>query len=105
MIETELGSLRRSHYSNEINSSMDGTQVTVMGWVLTIRGHGNISFGTIRDKNGDLSIVAKKGDCPDEIREKISSLKAHSSIAITGNVKASEKAATDLEKFVKVAFE
>src|SRR5210317_781690 len=92
MIETELGTLRRSHYSNEINSSMDGTQVTVMGWVLTIRGHGNISFGTIRDKNGDLSIVAKKGDCPDEIREKISSLKAHSSIAITGNVKASEKA-------------
>ncbi|MGH1568233.1 MAG: aspartate--tRNA(Asn) ligase [Nitrosopumilus sp.] len=97
MIETELGSLRRSHFSNEINASMDGTQVTVMGWVLTIRGHGNISFGTIRDKNGDLSIVAKKGDCPDEIREKISSLKAHSSIAITGNVKASEKAPSGFE--------
>jgi len=92
-----LGTLRRSHYSNEINSSMDGDKVTVMGWVLTIRGHGNISFGTIRDKNGDLSIVAKKGDCPDEIREKISSLKAHSSIAITGNVKASEKAPSGFE--------
>jgi aspartyl-tRNA synthetase len=97
MIETELGSLRRSHYSNEITPSMDGAQVTVMGWVLTIRGHGNISFGTIRDKNGDLSIVAKKGDCPDEIREKISSLKAHSSIAVTGNVKASEKAPSGFE--------
>ena len=97
MIETELGSLRRSHYSNEIDSSMNCTQVTVMGWVLTIRGHGNISFGTIRDKNGDLSIVAKKGDCPDDIREKISSLKAHSSIAITGNVKSSEKAPSGFE--------
>ena len=97
MIETELGTLRRSHYSNEINSSMDGTQVTVMGWVLTIRGHGNISFGTIRDKNGDLSVIAKKGDCPDEIREKISSLKAHSSIAVTGTVKASEKAPSGYE--------
>jgi aspartyl-tRNA synthetase len=97
MIEAELGSLRRSHYSNEITPSMDGAQVTVMGWVLTIRGHGNISFGTIRDKNGDLSIVAKKGDCPDEIREKISSLKAHSSIAVTGNVKASEKAPSGFE--------
>ena len=82
MIETELGKLRRSHYSDELNASMDGTQVTVMGWVLTVRGHGNISFATVRDKNGDLSIVAKKGDCPDEIREKISSLKAHSSIGI-----------------------
>ena len=59
MIETELGQLRRSHYSNDLNASMDGTQVTVMGWVLTVRGHGNISFATVRDKNGDLSIVAK----------------------------------------------
>jgi len=97
MIETELGNLRRSHYSDEINSSMDGTEVIIMGWVLTIRGHGNISFATIRDKNGDISVVAKKGDCPDEIREKISSLKAHSSIAVTGKVKSSEKASSGFE--------
>ena len=97
MIETELGQLRRSHYSDELNASMDGTQVTVMGWVLTVRGHGNISFATVRDKNGDLSIVAKKGDCPDEIREKISSLKAHSSIGIIGKIKASEKAPSGFE--------
>jgi len=97
MIETELGSLRRSHYSDEITPSMDGNQVTVMGWVLTIRGHGNISFATVRDKNGDLSIIAKKGDCPDEIREKISSLKSHSSIAVIGKVKASEKAPSGYE--------
>ena len=97
MIETELGNLRRSHYSNELNASMDGTQVTVMGWVLTVRGHGNISFATVHDKNGDLSIVAKKGDCSDEIREKISSLKAHSSIGIIGTIKASEKAPSGFE--------
>ena len=97
MIETELGNLRRSHYSDEINSSMDGKTVTVMGWILTIRGHGNISFATIRDKNGDLSIVAKKGSCPDEIREKISSLKSHSSVAIVGTVKSSEKAPSGFE--------
>ena len=92
MIETELGTLRRSHYSNEITPSMDGDSVTVMGWVLTIRGHGNITFTTIRDQNGSIPIIAKKGDCPDEIREKISSLKPHSSIAISGNVKSSDKA-------------
>ncbi|CAD6520673.1 hypothetical protein NMT12_40035 [metagenome] len=63
MIKTELGTLRRSHYSNELNSSMNGSEVTVMGWVLTVRGHGNISFLTLRDKNGDIPIVAKKGDC------------------------------------------
>ena len=97
MIKTELGTLRRSHYSDELNPSMDGTEVTVMGWILTIRGHGNISFATLRDKNGDIPIVAKKGDCPDELREKLSILKAHSSIAITGKVKSSEKAPTGFE--------
>jgi len=76
---------------------MDGTNVTIMGWVLTVRGHGNISFATVRDKNGDISVVAKKGDCPDEIRETISSLKAHSSVAIVGVVKSSEKAPSGFE--------
>jgi len=97
MIKTELGTLRRSHYSNELNSSMNGSEVTVMGWVLTVRGHGNISFLTLRDKNGDIPIVAKKGDCPDELREKLSILKAHSSIAVVGKVKSSEKAPTGFE--------
>lgn len=97
MIENELGTLRRSHYSNDLSSSTDGQDVTIMGWVVTIRGHGNISFATIRDKYGDLPIVAKKGDCPDDVREKISSLKAHSSIAIVGKVKASEKSPVGYE--------
>jgi len=97
MIETELGSLRRSHYSDELDSSKDGAKVTVMGWVLTVRGHGNISFVTIRDKNGDIPTVAKKGDCPDEVREKLSSLKPHSSISISGTVKASDKSPSGYE--------
>jgi aspartyl-tRNA synthetase len=97
MIETELGSLRRSHYSDELNPSLDGSEVTIMGWVLTVRGHGNISFVTLQDKNGSISIVAKKGDCPDEVREKLSTLKAHSSIAITGKVKSSEKSPNGFE--------
>ncbi len=97
MIKTELGTLRRSHYSNDLNSSMNGSNVVVMGWVLTVRGHGNISFVTIKDKMGEIPIVAKKGNCPDDVREKLSSLKSHSSIAISGEVKASEKAPTGYE--------
>ena len=97
MIETELGSLRRSHYSDELNPSLDGSEVIIMGWVLTVRGHGNISFVTLQDKNGSISIVAKKGDCPDEVREKLSTLKAHSSIAIKGKVKSSEKSPNGFE--------
>jgi aspartyl-tRNA synthetase len=97
MIETELGSLRRTHYSKELDPSKDGSEVTVMGWILSVRGHGNISFVTIRDKMGDIQIVAKVGDCSDEIREKISKLKEHSSIGIIGKVKTSEKAVNGVE--------
>ncbi|HUU48629.1 MAG TPA: aspartate--tRNA(Asn) ligase [Nitrosopumilaceae archaeon] len=97
MIETELGKLRRSHYSNELGPSMDGKEVTIMGWVLTVRGHGNISFLTLQDKNGPISIIAKKGDCPDEVRETLSSLKAHSSISVCGKVKSSEKSPNGFE--------
>jgi len=92
MIETELGQLRRTHYANQINPSMDTQEVTVMGWLLTVRGHGNINFATIRDKTGDIQIVSKKGESPDDIREKLSSLKPHSSIAVVGKIKKSEKA-------------
>jgi nondiscriminating aspartyl-tRNA synthetase len=97
LIETDLGNLRRTHYSKELDPSKDGIEVTVMGWILSVRGHGNISFVTIRDKMGDIQIVAKAGDCPDEIREKISKLKEHSSIGVSGKVKTSEKAANGVE--------
>ena len=97
MIKTDLENLRRSHYSNELNSSLDGKDITIMGWVLTVRGHGNISFLTVRDKTGDIQIVAKSGSCPDEIREKISQLKVHSTIGIIGTVKSSEKAPNGFE--------
>ncbi len=97
MIKTELGNLRRTHYSDDLSSSMDGQEVIVMGWVVTVRGHGSIGFATIRDKYGDLPIVVKKGDCPDDVREKITSLKPHSSIAIAGKVKSSERSPAGYE--------
>ena len=42
MIGNDLGDLRRSHYSVELSSLQEGTEVVVMGWVLTVRGLGNI---------------------------------------------------------------
>jgi aspartyl-tRNA synthetase len=97
MIGTDLGDLRRTHYSKDIDSSKDGTSVIIMGWVQSVRGHGNISFLSLRDKFGKLQIVAKKGSCPDEIVEKISRLKPHSSIGLIGKVRSSEKAPNGIE--------
>ena len=59
MVETELGKWRRSHYSKELDASMAGLDVTVMGWISSIRGHGNITFLTLVDKIGAIQVVAK----------------------------------------------
>ena len=101
MIETELGEWRRTHYSNELNSSLADSDVTVMGWISSIRGHGNISFVTIIDKVGEIHIVAKKGSCPDQLLEKISKLKEHSCIGLIGKVKISDKSPTGVEVIPK----
>ncbi len=97
MVETELGNWRRTHYSNELDPSLGESDVTVMGWISSVRGHGNISFATIIDKMGEIQIVAKKGSCPDNVLENISKLKQHSCVGIIGKVKASEKAPNGIE--------
>ena len=97
MIGNELGDLRRSHYSMELNGLAEGTDVTVMGWVVTVRGHGNIVFATIRDKLGNIQIITKSGECDDDIREKLSTLKQHSSIAVVGKTRKNEKSPTGIE--------
>jgi len=60
MVSTDLGNLRRTHYSDQLNPSMDGQDVVLMGWIESVRGHGNISFVSVRDKNGVFQVVAKK---------------------------------------------
>jgi len=97
MIGTDLGNLRRTHYSSELDPSKEGKDVTVMGWIISARGHGNISFVNIRDSEGEIQIVAKAGDCSDEIREKLAKLKEHSCIGIVGKVKSSNKAPRGIE--------
>ncbi|MEM3065268.1 MAG: aspartate--tRNA(Asn) ligase [Candidatus Nitrosotenuis sp.] len=97
MIGTELEKWRRTHYSNQLSAQMADNEVIVMGWVLSVRSHGNISFLMLKDKEGEIQVVAKKGSCPQDIHEKISQLKAHSSIGIKGVAKPSEKAPRGIE--------
>ncbi len=92
-----LGKVRRTHYSSDLRPDMAGAQVTLMGWVLAIRAHGAISFLTVRDKRGSAQVVAKSGECADDVRETISSLKPHSVVGITGTLRESAKAPSGVE--------
>ena len=97
MVETELGDWRRSHYSKELKPSLKESDVTIMGWISSIRSHGNITFIALMDQTGEIQIVAKKGFCPDALFENISKLKEHSSVGLIGTVKISEKAPNGIE--------
>lgn len=92
MIGTELGDWRRTHYSTQINPAMEGNEVIVMGWISSIRDHGNLVFVMLTDKEGEVQITAKAGACPDEIRESLVKLKEHSTIGVKGTIKPSNKA-------------
>ncbi|MBI5378027.1 MAG: aspartate--tRNA(Asn) ligase [Thaumarchaeota archaeon] len=97
MMDTELGTWRRSVYSNKIDPSMDGKEVIVMGWVSSVRDHGNLVFMMINDKEGEIQITAKAGSCPEEIRQAIVKLKEQSSVGIKGVIKPSAKAPHGVE--------
>ena len=43
VIQTELGLLRRTHYSVQLHEA-SGKSATVMGWISAVRGHGNMEI-------------------------------------------------------------
>jgi nondiscriminating aspartyl-tRNA synthetase len=95
--EEDLGQWRRTHYSSEISSSLDDKEVIIMGWVSSIRDHGNIVFIMIRDRYGDIQVIAKKSECTDELLEQIRQIKEHTTLAVRGEIRAQGKAPNGAE--------
>ena len=97
--EEDLGNWRRTHYSSEINPSVasEGAEVLVMGWVSSVRDHGNIQFIIVKDPHGEIQVTAKKGECSDTLFEIAKEVKEHSSVAVRGKLRPQEKAPNGAE--------
>jgi nondiscriminating aspartyl-tRNA synthetase len=95
--EQELGNWRRTHYSKELQPSLENKEVIIMGWVSSIRSHGNIQFLVIRDRLGDTQVTAKRGQCPDKVLDELTRIKEHTSLAVKGKVRAQIKSPNGLE--------
>jgi aspartyl-tRNA synthetase len=95
--EEDIGKMRRTHYSSEINSNLHDNEAIIMGWVSSIRDHGNMQFVTITDRYGDIQVVAKRKECTEKLFNQIQQLKEHASVAIRGKVKSQVKAPNGTE--------
>src|SRR5687768_5858240 len=67
------------------------SEVIIMGWVASIRDHGNIQFIILRDMYGEIQITVKKRECSDSLFHLAKEVKEHSSIGVRGKVRPQEK--------------
>src|ERR671932_2641360 len=77
--------------------SLDGVVGILMGWVSAIRDHGNIRFLMIRDRYGDIQVIAKKIECTKPLLEQIRQVREHSTMAVRGKVRSQQKAPNGAE--------
>jgi nondiscriminating aspartyl-tRNA synthetase len=68
-----------------------GEQVTVRGWVQTVRDQKRMQFLIVRDETGLAQSVLAKEDPPSQLNEAITALTAESAVTITGTVAADER--------------
>ncbi len=95
--EEDLGQWRRTHYSSEVHPSMADREVVVMGWVASVRDHGNIQFIIIKDAQGEMQVTAKKSDVGEELFAIAKEVKEHTSLGVRGKIRPQEKAPNGAE--------
>lgn len=78
--------LRRTHRCAEVVGAVEGTEVTVMGWVQRSRNKGGLIFTDLRDRSGILQLVFEEASCGVEVFEKAGSLRSEFCIAVVGTL-------------------
>jgi aspartyl-tRNA synthetase len=70
---------------------LDDGEVTVSGWVDTVRDQKKVQFVVLRDESGALQLVHPRSEEADSIAETISGLSQGSFITVTGDLKHDER--------------
>jgi len=79
----------------------DGKEVTLNGWVYSLRSIGKIWFLILRDGTGMLQCVVVKNDVDEETFKKEELLTQESSVTLTGTVRLEKRAIGGVELGVK----
>ena len=78
----------RTHYNTSILEDKIDQDVTVVGWINSIRDHGGVYFIDLRDISGLVQIVANPKGLSEDVYEKFHSLRDEWVIQVSGNVRA-----------------
>ena len=78
--------MKRTHTCNALRKTDVGKEVTLIGWVDTLRDHGGIQFVDLRDRTGLTQIVFDPQHA--KIRADLHHLRPESVIEVTGEVVA-----------------
>ncbi len=73
-------------------SQFAGQSVTVRGWVTHLRSSGKVAFIVMRDGSGTLQCVLVKKQLPEEDWARFAELTLEASLAVTGEVRADDRA-------------
>jgi len=93
----KLEGWRKTHYTTEITPEMDGENVTVFGWVHTIRDLGGIKFILLADREGIIQLTIPVKEAEPQLLEKVERLRKQCVIGVRGRVRAYEKAHRGVE--------
>ena len=84
MGESMLG-FKRSHYCCDVNETMTGSSVTVMGWVQRRRDLGQLIFIALRDRTGIVQVVIDQ-NAEAELFKKAETVRSEFVLAVKGTV-------------------
>jgi len=80
-----MGTLKRTHYLNQLTLADEGREVVLMGWVLRRRDHGGVIFIDLRDRYGLTQVVFNPEVNP-EVHAKAHGLRSEWVLAVRGRV-------------------
>ena len=92
--EDELGDWWRTHYSSQVTPDLDGKEVTVFGWVSSVRTQGGITFLIVNDKEGIFQVTTIRGKSSDALVEKMGTIASRRASASGGSSRRSQRPPT-----------
>ena len=82
-----IGDWKRTHYTGNVTSEIDGQEVTLFGWVQEIRDLGGIRFIILQDRQGTVQVTIPKKRIAPEVLGMSDLVQKRFCVAVRGVVK------------------